>query len=247
VEVLKSSSFLEEVITSGEIFVFSGPGGTGKSEVAANFATLLATRGISCTLVDLDFSKGDFTLRSGRFALEQSLILQGGKERYTEAPTFGQDVLELFSRAGGKFRLVVDLGRDERGLRVFRSLKPFWEKRKTHVVLVVNFARPFFEDVESYIAFVRNFREHHGVPFASLVANTHLMHETDPFLLERGWKKTQALEKVLNLPILFASLWERNKNYYPLVDWGESAVFAISRFVVLPWGEEDEKCPEHGL
>lgn len=245
-EVLKSSSFLEEVMTSGEIFVFSGPGGTGKSEVAANFATLLVIRGFSCALVDLDFSKGDFTLRSGRFALEKPLILQRGRERYTEAPTFGQDVLELFNRAGGEFRLVVDLGRDERGLRVFRSLKPFWERRKIHVALVVNFARPFFGEVESYMDFVHTLRKHHGVPFASLVANTHLMHETDPLLLEKGWKKTRTLERALNLPILFASLWERNKSYYPLVDWGESAVFAISRFMVLPWGEEDERCPEHG-
>lgn len=238
-ELLKSSRTLEETLATSDIFVFCGPGGTGKSEMAVNFSVLLEKRGMSCALVDLDFSKGDFTLRSLRFRVPGLIFPQGEKAPYTETPLFTRELIALFLREEEGLRLVVDLGRDEKGLRLFRSLRPFWEKRSMHVTLVVNFARPFFEDVTSYVNFVEDMKRRYDVPFASLVANTHLMRETDVRLLKEGWERTKSLERTLGLPILFVSLWEEKRDYYRLLDWQESAVFAISRFLVFPWGEEE--------
>lgn len=237
-ELLKSSKVLEEIVTVGEVFVFSGPGGTGKSEIAANFCAFLKGRGVRCALLDLDFSKGDFTLRSARFDVPDLLFPRKERAAYTETPFFAQDLVALFSQAGEGLRVVVDLGRDEKGLRLFRSLKPLWEKQNTHIALVVNFARPFFEEVTSYVNFVEDVKRRYGIPFASLVANTHLMQETNPYLLEEGWQRTRYLGEALGLPVFFASLWEKKKGYYHFVDWRESAVFAISRFLSLPWEEE---------
>lgn len=238
-ELLKSSRVLEEIVAASEVFVFSGPGGTGKSEVAANFCVFLEKKGIPCALLDLDFSKGDFTLRSPRFGISHLLFPHKGKASYVETPLFTKDLVDLFSQVGKGLRLVVDLGRDEKGLRLFRSLKPFWGKGNTHVTLVVNFARPFFEEIASYVSFVEDMKRRYGVPFASLVANTHLMRETDSSLLREGWQRTRALGEILRLPIFFASLWEEKKDCYRSIEWEESAVFAISRFLMLPWGEED--------
>lgn len=238
-ELLKSSRILEKALVTSDVFVFCGPGGTGKSEMAVNFSVLLERRGMPCALVDLDFSKGDFTLRSSRFHVPGSLFPQEGRAPYAETPLFTRELITLFLRRKEELRLVVDLGRDEKGLRLFRSLRPFWEKRSIHVALVVNFARPFFEDVTSYVNFVEDMKRRYDVPFASLVANTHLMRETDVHLLKEGWERTRSLEKALGLPILFASIWEGKKDYYWLLDWQESAVFAISRFLVFPWGEEE--------
>lgn len=238
-ELLKSSKVFEETVATGDIFVFCGPGGTGKSEVAVNFSVFLEGKGTPCTLIDLDFSKGDFTLRSPRFRVPSFLFPQEGRASYIETPLFTQELTALFSRVREGWRLVIDLGRDERGLRLFRSLQPLWEESNTHVTLVVNFARPFFRNVEGYVRFVEDMRQRYSIPFASLVANTHLMGETDVHLLEESWWKTRSLAETLSLPILFVSLWEEKRNYYSLIDWQENAVFAISRFLVLPWREED--------
>lgn len=238
-ELLKSSRILEETLATSDIFVFCGPGGTGKSEMAVNFSVLLGRRDVPCALVDLDFSKGDFTLRSLRFHVPGLIFPQGGKAPYAETPFFARELIALFLRGKEELRLVVDLGRDEKGLRLFRSLRPLWEERSVHVALVVNFARPFFEDVTSYVNFVEDMKRRYDIPFASLVANTHLMRETDVHLLKEGWERAKSLERALGLPILFASLWEQKKDYYRLLDWQESAVFAISRFLVFPWGEEE--------
>ncbi|MCS7241435.1 MAG: hypothetical protein N2205_03210 [Candidatus Caldatribacterium sp.] len=245
-ELLKSSRILEEVLATSDVFVFCGPGGTGKSEMAANFSAFLGKRGMSCVLVDLDFSKGDFTLRSPRFRTPCPLFPQGVRASYVETPLFTRDLVALFSRMEESLRLVIDLGRDEKGLRLFRSLRPFWEKRNTHVALVVNFARPFFENVASYAGFVEDMQGRYGIPFASLVANTHLVGETTVCLLKEGWERAKILGRTLGLPVLFASLWEKKKDYYSLIDWQESAVLAVSRFLVLPWGEEDESWFERG-
>lgn len=237
-EVLQLSDIFTRAIEENEIFVFSGPGGTGKSEIAANIATFLRTRGIPCAVVDLDFGKSDFTLRSQRFALEEFFFPQK-KVPFSEAPIVERELIGLFQEAGSDLRLVVDLGGDQKGFRVFRSLKPFWEKKKMEMVLVVNFARPFFKRPKDYVTFLREIGERFGVGFSSLVANTHLMHETDYALLAEGWKKTQRLEEELGIPVLFASLWEKKRVLYPLINWGGNAVASISRFARLPWGEED--------
>lgn len=237
-ELLRSSRILEETLATSDVFVFCGPGGTGKSEMAVNFSALLGRRGIPCALIDLDFSKGDFTLRSLRLRVPGLLFPQKERTPYTETPLFTRELIALFLQEQEGLRLVLDLGRDEKGLRLFRSLRPFWEKRSMHVALVVNFARPFFGDVPSYVHFVEDMKRRYDIPFASLVANTHLMKETDVDLLKEGWERAKSLKEALGLPILFASLWEEKKDYYRLLDWRESAVFAISRFLASPWEEE---------
>ena len=84
-QILKNSSFLSQEMEDKEIFVLAGPNGVGKTEIALNLTSFFRSLGLDSYLLDLDFTKADFTARSERF-LSQVSILPGGKGKYADTP-----------------------------------------------------------------------------------------------------------------------------------------------------------------
>jgi hypothetical protein len=236
VQILKAGGFFAESWQDSEIIVLGGPSGTGKTELTLNLATYLRKAlARECELLDLDFVKSDFTLRSGRYRLEVPLRQSFSAARFSEYPVWEKDVLKLFSGASLESPLIIDLGGDERGLRIFRSLAPFWQKKRVYCSLVVNFHRPFFESVESYFSFVHQMKKRVGIRFHSLILNDHLGHHTDETLVKQAFEKATLLSQKLALPIWFVAVWEELGLPFSFLDSLDCAVLGIRRYLSLAW------------
>lgn len=232
-KVLKSSQFLADTFSENDVLVLAGPSGTGKTEITLNLATFLT----NAVVVDLDFCKSDFTLRSDRFCAPAVIPQKEDPLRYADTPQLDQKVLALLGEAGPQRQVIIDLGGDYRGLKVFQVIRPLLERKRWHIALVINFSRPFFQHEGDYCRFAVRVREIFGLQFQSLVANTHLMGLTDRTVLQEGWQKTRNLSRLLAIPILFAAVWEEVLPIHPQWEYFEGAIISIKRFVRLPWEE----------
>jgi len=236
VQVIKTGDFFAENWQESEIIVLGGPSGTGKTELALNLAVYLRKfLARECELLDLDFVKSDFTLRSGRYRLEIPLRQSFSVARFSDYPVWEKEFLELFSNASLETPLIIDLGGDERGLRIFRSLAPFWQNRKVYCSLVVNFHRPFFESIAGYCSFVRRVEEKVGTSFHSLILNDHLGRYTDENLIQQAFEKAKILSQELGLPIWFVAVWEELKLSSSVLGFLDCAVLGIRRYLNLAW------------
>lgn len=236
-KILKSSLFFEHTLATADILVLAGPSGTGKTEITLNLATLFDR----VTVVDLDFSKSDFTLRSERFQIPFSIPQRRSSRRYADTPWMEQELLQLIAQAGPWNRVLIDLGGNERGLRIFQMLKPLLRQKKWHLSLVTNFSRPFFQKEENYYTFIRYTEETLGLRYHSLVANTHLIEWTHWTTLQKGWERAKRLSENLSLPLFFATIWEKVLPSQPCWKYFDEAVVVIERFIFLPWEESECK------
>jgi hypothetical protein len=232
-KILKSSRFFADTLKTTDVLVLAGPGGVGKTELALNLSTFLT----NSTVVDLDFCKGDFTLRSDRFQAPICIPQKKNPMRYADTPIIDQELLALIGRACAQSQVIIDLGGDQRGLKIFQVVRPLLAKKNWHVSLVVNFRRPFFREEENYRAFIGKAEEAFNLQLHSLIANTHLLELTDWMTLQEGWQRTRSLAGSLSLPLFFTAIWEAILPSESRWECFEDAVVAIKRFLCLPWEE----------
>ena len=130
-QILKNSDFLSQEVKEKEISVLAGPNGVGKTEVALNLASFFCSLGRESYLLDLILPKVTLPPEApALFFLSQLSILPRGKGRYADTPLWDEEIFQVLSQLGKTHRLIVDLGGDLKGMKVWRSLQSFGEKEK---------------------------------------------------------------------------------------------------------------------
>lgn len=232
-KVARTCPFFQEQIEEQDFFIFLGPSGTGKTEVSLNLAVYLHDLGFQVRIVDLDLTKTDFTIRSDRVVLPFPIEKPVDHLRFSPNPTISKDLVDILSDPNAD-KTVIDLGGGELGVKIFCSLKNLWQDRKTHLSLVVNFARPFFEEEVAYSQFISQINSWLPSPLDSIVANSHLMQYTDWNMLWESWLKVKAVSTQTDIPVFFLSVWEKVIASNFNLENFDTTVVKIKRFIELP-------------
>lgn len=146
---MSASGFLDALNLEPSVtnFVFLGEAGSGKSEIAINFASLLLELGgHEVHLFDLDMTKPLFRSRDSREAVEALGVRLHFEEQFMDAPT----------AAGGVKRLlrdetcytILDVGGDSTGARAVGGYAPLLNSPGTVVYYVINPFRPWSASIE---------------------------------------------------------------------------------------------------
>jgi hypothetical protein len=187
------------------VLVFAGHFGSGKTEIAVNFALeLAAVRGNQVNLVDLDLVKAYFRCRLARDAVVPRgirLVAPEGELSQADLPILLPEVAGLIRRRDE--RTVIDVGGDDSGARVLGSLAgafpPDYE-----LLLVVNQRRPSSEDADATLAMMAEIEEAARLKVTGLVSNTHLMAETTPAIVREGIAMCRQVEARSGRKLRFA-------------------------------------------
>jgi hypothetical protein len=136
-----------DITPSCKNFVFIGEAGSGKSEVALNFALRLAkTEALHVHFFDMDMTKPLFRSRDAKNALERGSVVFHCQEQFMDAPTLVGGVrAALLDDAR---RVVMDVGGDYLGARSLGGFAPLINRANTRVYCVLNAFRPWSRDVE---------------------------------------------------------------------------------------------------
>jgi hypothetical protein len=197
------------------VTIIVGHFGSGKTEIAVNAAVEIAGSGLQVFLVDIDVVKPYFRTRSTRaFMAERGVkvIAPEGENYYADLPIILPDIRSLLQNKAS--RVLLDVGGDPVGTRALGSLSDAIPRDETDHLLVLNFRRPFTEDVEDAVTMVREIEMAARMPITGLISNTHLIYETTPEIVTAGFRQAEETARLLEVPLVAVAVDEATRPHF---------------------------------
>ncbi|MCI8440509.1 MAG: hypothetical protein HFF73_13540 [Oscillospiraceae bacterium] len=193
------------------VTLFAGHYGSGKTNIAVNYALRLAGEGKKTAIADLDIVNPYFrTADSARELAEAGVDLI--------SPQFANSNVDLPALPAEAYRLVedrslyavMDIGGDDRGAYALGRYVPYIrEEGDYRMVFVANFSRPLTRTPEEALEVMREIEAACALPFTDIVNNTNLAHETTSETVLHGLGLTEQLSELSGLPVWLTTAEER--------------------------------------
>jgi hypothetical protein len=188
------------------IVIIVGNFGSGKTEVSVNLALHLA-QSHPVQIVDLDIVNPYFRCREAREEMEAhgiEVIYPKGDFHSADLPII---LPEMKSTVAGKEGyLIFDVGGDDLGARVLSSLADIMVDQPYSMLQVINTSRPFTQDVEGCLKMKEEIEAASRLKVTGVIANTHLMEETDSATIRKGIDIAGAVAKRAGLSFEFGTI-----------------------------------------
>ena len=190
------------------VTLFCGHYGSGKTNVAVNYAMHLRRQGKHTALADIDVVNPYFRSADSRRELEAqgiTVIALPFANTNVDLPALPQEVYGLVQRRD--IFAVLDVGGDDRGAYALGRYVPYIREENDFALLfVVNFYRPLTQDAESAFAVLREIELAAGLPFTGIVNNSNLGEETTAETLLRTVPLADELAEKAGIPVRFTSV-----------------------------------------
>ena len=183
--------------------LFAGHYGSGKTNIAVNYALYLAREGKKVCIADLDIVNPYF-----RTADSADVLKEAGIDLIS--PKFANSNVDLPALPAEAYRLVedrsryavMDIGGDDRGAYALGRFTPFIrEENNYRMAFVVNFCRPLTTTAEEALEVMREIEAACGLPFNCIVHNTNLGPETTSETVTGAQNKLDLLCSLSGLPL----------------------------------------------
>ena len=192
------------------VTLFAGHYGSGKTNIAVNYALLLAREGKRAAIADLDIVNPYFRTKDSAAELAAAGV-------DLISPQFANSNVDLPALPAEAYRLVedrslcavMDIGGDDRGASALGRYPPFLlEENDYQMAFVANPCRPLTRTPEAAMAVMREIEAAGGLPFTAIVNNANLAHETTPETVLEAIPYMEKLSALSGLPIWMTSAEE---------------------------------------
>ncbi|MBQ3761618.1 MAG: hypothetical protein II875_06375 [Clostridia bacterium] len=158
------------------VTLFAGHYGSGKTNLAVNYALKLAGSGLKTLIADLDIVNPYFRTRDSQTELDEAgirIIVSPYANSNVDVPALPD---EMYAVTDDKsYHCVIDVGGDDRGALALGRLSPaLREENDFDMLFVVNFYRPLTRDWESALTVMREIELASGMRFTGIVNNSNL-------------------------------------------------------------------------
>jgi len=208
-------------------YAFIGLFGSGKTEVAINWALELKKEDEKVAIIDGDIISPYFRTRDVAEELEKMglvTVYPKGALRNADLPIITGGAIGYLSNQD--YKTVLDVGGEENGVVVLGYLKPYLGDAE--ISMVVNIARPFSSTVDGIISAYEQLRRVVGIKVDYLINNANLSYETTSDLIARGEEMLAKVSELIDIPVKFTVIpdfinEDGKKFKYP--------IFKIKRFM----------------
>lgn len=192
------------------ITVFIGAYGSGKSEIAVNYALALKAAGHPVVLADLDIINPFY-----RSADAEKILTQAGIELIK--PLYANTNVDVPALPGAVFSLfdrldryaVLDIGGEDLGARVLSSLKNRFpdESSEAHaqVFFVINTCRPFTATAEQIAEMAETLMGASNMKISGMINNTNLLEFSDESILLAASSVVKTASDLTGIPFAFSA------------------------------------------
>lgn len=193
----------------GNLVIFAGGLGSGKTEIALSFARAEARKGENSVLADVDLINPFFSSRLAVDELEREGVKLLAPRRDLAFGDVPQLPPEIISSIRQDNNLFIDLGGDESGVLVMGYLRSYILDRPYEFLLVVNPYRPFAGSLDDLIALKEMLEISSRVPFTGIISNPNLVEETTPDVIREGHRKVLEWAETIGLSVRYLTVEER--------------------------------------
>ena len=188
--------------------LFAGHYGSGKTNIAVNYALHLAKEGKQVCIADLDIVNPYFRTADSRQELESA-----GVELIS--PQFANSNVDLPALPAQAFKLVqdkrcygiMDIGGDDRGAYALGRYIPFMKQEKDYrMVYVANCYRPLTRTAAEALEVMQEIEAACGLAFTDIVNNSNLASETDVQAVLNSRDYIQELSELSSLPVFMTTV-----------------------------------------
>lgn len=187
------------------VTLFAGHYGSGKTNIAVNYALLLKEKGKDVIIADMDIVNPYFRTKDSTDVLADAgieLISPEFANSNVDLPALPQEMYKTVQDRS-KFA-VLDIGGDDRGAYALGRYTPFiLEENDFEMVFVANFYRPLTATPEEAFEVMREIQVAAGLPFTAIVNNSNIGWETTVDDILTTVTMAEKLSKLSGLPILF--------------------------------------------
>lgn len=193
------------------VTLFAGHYGSGKTNIAVNYAEYLKNKGFRTVIADLDIVNPYFRTKDSQERLEKEGIEIISPEYANSNVDLPALPSELYGVVQNKTRhAVLDIGGDDRGAYALGRFAPYiLEENDYEMIYVANFSRPLTRTAEEALEVMREIEAAGKIPFTAIVNNTNLGKETVMETVYHSDFEARRLSETTGLPILFTSADER--------------------------------------
>lgn len=217
------------------ITIFTCPFGSGKTEIAVNYALHLNRHGEKVGLVDLDIVNPYFRSRALSQWLKEAGIdlvsTQPGLEM-ADLPALSPRIFSFLQSPD--HQVIFDVGGDPVGARVLGRFQPYFQTNPYRLWLVVNPYRPGYEDPERIVDLAREVEAASRLEIAGLIDNSNLGKLTDQKVRTEGAALVQAAATRLEVPVVFRTYTDQ-AFLTELEQAGAERIFPLNLYMLPPW------------
>ncbi len=208
------------------VTLFAGHYGSGKTNIAVNYAVKIKEAGLDVCLADLDIVNPYYRAKDSEDELEKrgiALISSVYANSNVDLPAIPQQMYSIVHNTDAY--AVMDIGGDDRGaLALGRYAPSILEENNYEMFFVINKYRPLTPDAESTVEVMREVEIAGGMKFTAIVNNSNLGEETTAEDVLSSVAYAEEISRITGLPVkmttvkneLYDELSGRIENIMPL-------------------------------
>jgi MinD-like ATPase involved in chromosome partitioning or flagellar assembly len=216
------------------INIFTGNFGSGKSEVAVNFALKLKEENEKVAIVDFDIVNPYFRTMDVKEELEEKgirVIASMYANTNVDIPAVSPEVNTLFENKS--YTAIFDVGGDDLGAKIVAAYKEDFIKEDYAHFFAVNVKRPMTNTTDKIKEMIESIEDSAGIKITHLINNTNLLEQTTLDNILEGDSIIRKISKDLNIEVAFTSGFREYID--KAVGKVSGEILYLRKMIKLPW------------
>ena len=227
-------------LTHKRVTVFAGHYGSGKTNIAVNYALKISKTEKSVSIADLDIVNPYFRTKDSAKMLEKSgirLISSEYANTNVDTPALPAEIYSVFSDKS--VHAVLDVGGDDRGALALGRYVPYMlEENDYEMLFVINKYRFLTADAASTVEVMREIEAAAGLKFTGIVNNSNIGEETTAQAVLDSLEYANEVSKITNLEIKMTTV---KKELFKELETKINNLQPLELFVRQSWLRQEEK------
>ena len=218
------------------IYIFTGHFGSGKTEIAINYARFLKKQHEKVAIVDLDIVNPYFRTKDLKEDLEKEgikVVTSAYANTNIDLPSLPAEIFGLFQDK--QYHIVLDVGGDDRGATALGRYKKYLPPERYQMFFVINTKRPLSSTTEDIVEIMHEVQTSARLQATGLINNTNLANDTTVDMLLKGQEMIQEVAAQTNVPITYIT--GKKEVLDKLPEDLQEKVFPIQLCLKVPWSE----------